>query len=273
MVLWKSKKDGTHFRHNKVKRVSGDIDDEKIISILDSDDILEAVDNFNDSHNQDVNSDDLEPIEDLSGKQRRQVEEYVGSPVVLTYNDFIHKPSLIFANHEQWLVYKSEEDVNNDIKKTLESQLKDFPEMFDQSWLDNFRSITMSEENRIIKSQEESHRLTDHAGKHELLGLAKSFGINLNNHKFDNESQLRSIVMGGIQKELKHQLQDPIEYYVNLEGRYTESQLAKMPWVETKIRYDDAINDAIETNGRVHFLSTLDGREVKVGDLFMYRLK
>ena len=62
-------------------------------------------------------------------------------------------------------------------------------------------------------------------------------------------------------------------YYVDLEGRYTESELAKMPWVNTKINYTDAINNAIESNGRSHFLSTVDGREVHVGDMLLYKIK
>ena len=106
-----------------------------------------------------------------------------------------------------------------------------------------------------------------------MLSLAKSFGLYLNLYKFDNESDLRKIVYDTIQKELKHQLQDPVLYYVDMEGKYTESELAKMPWVNTRINYADAINDAIESNGRSHFLSTSDGREVHVGDMFLYRLK
>ena len=278
MVLWRSKKHDngkvSHFRHNNVRRVSEDVDDEKILSILDAEDILEIVDDadsiskFKDGS---YRSEESESIEDLSAEQRRVVEDRVGSPIVLIHDDHLHKPSFIFANHEEWVVYKSSEEVDKDVKSILEPQLKNFPEMFDQQWLDNFRIIKMSEENRIIKSNEEAHRIVDHAGKLELFGLAKSFGVPI--EKSSNESELRKNVFNGVQKELKHQLQDPVQYYVELEGRYSEAQLAKMPWVETKIDYDNAVRDAIDMDGRVHFLSTVDGREIKLHDMYLYRLK
>ena len=277
MVFWRSKKHDngkvSHFKHKNIKRISEDVDEEKILSILDAEDILEIVDDIDVSKFKDGNyrSEESEPVEDLSAEQRRNVEDIIGSPIVLIRDDHLHKPAFIFANNEEWVVYKSPEQVDKDIKSILEHQLRDFPEMFDQQWLDNLRIIKMSEENRTIKSNEEAHRIVDHAGKLELFGLAKSFGIPI--EKSSNEPELRRNVFDGIQKELKHQLQDPVQYYVELEGRYSESQLAKMPWVETKIDYDNAIKDAIDMDGRAHFLSTVDGREIKLHDMYLYRLK
>lgn len=277
---WFSRKDNKgnicHINTSKIRRISEDVDPEIITSVLDTDDLLEVINSgtnmpaFQDGN---YRPDEMEPLEGLSGEQRRMVEDSIGSPIILIHDDKIHKPSLIFDNQEEWTVYKSKEQVNNDIRKKLEYDLKTDPGMFDDSWLNKFRRISMSTENRIEKSKEEADRITKHADKKELFVLAKSFGLNLNNFKFDDISELRKIVYDIIQQELKHQLQDPVEYYVNLEGRYTEEQLSKMPWVDTHINYNDAIDDAIETNGREHFLSTVDGREVKLGDLFMYRVK
>ena len=87
------------------------------------------------------------------------VEDYVGSPVILVHDDKLNKPSLIFDNSEEWVVYKSENDVTRDVKKKLEKLLQDYPESFDQDWLNNFRTISMSEENRIEKSKEEAQRV------------------------------------------------------------------------------------------------------------------
>lgn len=278
MVYWRSKKHDngkvSHFKHKNIKRVSGDVDEETLLSILDADDILEIVNDADDiSRFKDgsYRSDELESIEDLSETERRNVEDSVGSPIVVIHDDNLHKPSFVFANNEEWVIYKSPEEVDKDIKSILEPRLRKFPEMFDQQWLDNFRIIKMSDENRIIKSDEEAHRIVDHAGRLELFGIAKSFGVPV--EKSSDESELRRNVLEGVKKELKHQLQDPVQYYVELEGRYTESQLAKMPWVQTKINYDDAIKDAIDMDGRAHFLSTVDGREVHVGDMLLYRLK
>ena len=279
MPNWFSKKnpDGSvsHINTKKIKRVS-DYDLDKITSSLDADSIVSSNDipfddlpRFRDGN---YRPDESDSILDLSGEEKRIVEDSVGSPVILIYDDKINKPSLIFDNSEEWVVYKSLDDVNNDIKKKLGKMLRDYPESFDQNWLNQFRTITMNEEDRIEKSKEEAYRLTRHAGKSELFTLAKSFGLNLNNYKFDNDSDLRKIVYDVIQKELKHQLQDPVQYYVELEGKYTESELAKMPWVNTKINYTDAIDDAIENNGRSHFLSTVDGNEVHVGDMYLYKI-
>ena len=281
MANWFSRKnkDGkvSHINTKKIKRVSDNYDLEKIASSLDTDSIIISndipYDNLPKFRDGNYRPDESDPIEDLTGEEKRIVEDYVGSPVIFSHDDKINKPSLIFDNSEEWVVYKSEEEVNRDIKKKLEKLLRDYPESFDQDWLNKFRTISMNEENRIEKSKEEAHRLTKYAGKHELLSLAKSFGLNLNNYKFDNESELRKIVYDVIQKELKHQLQDPVLYYVDMEGKYTESELANMPWVNTKINYSDAINDAIENNGRSHFLSTVDGREVHVGDMLLYKIK
>jgi hypothetical protein len=281
MVNWftKKNKDGSvsHINTKKLRRVSDDYDLDKIASSLDIDSITSSndipYDNLPKFRDGNYRPDESDPVEDLTGEEKRMVEDYVGSPVILVHDDKINKPSLIFDNSEEWVAYKSEEEVNRDIKKKLEKLLRDYPESFDQDWLNKFRTISMNEEDRIEKSKEEAHRLTKYAGKHELMSLAKSFGLNLNNYKFDNESQLRKIVYDVIQKELKHQLQDPVLYYVDMEGKYTESELANMSWVNTKINYADAINDAIENNGRSHFLSTVDGREVHVGDMLLYKIR
>ena len=274
-MSWFTKKEKGKIRHintKKIRRVSEDIDPEIIASVLDTDDLVDIINDSNSTF-QDGNyrPDEIEPIEDLSGKQRRMVEDFVGSPIILIHDDKTHKPSLIFDNTEEWIVYRSESEVDSDIRSRLEFQLKNFPEMFDQQWLDKFRRISMNSENRIIKSKEEADRITKYADKAELLGLAKSFGLHVSSSS--SISELRDVVHDGVQAELKHQLQDPVEYYVNLEGKYTESQLAKMPWVTTHINYNDAISDAIETNGRSHFLSTVDGREVHLGDMFLYRIR
>lgn len=277
---WFSRKDKNgnirHINTSKIRRISEDVDPEIIASVLDTDDLLEVIHGESDLPTfQDGNyrPDTMEPLEDISGEQRRKVEDYVGSPVILIHDDKINKPSLVFDNQEVWTVYKSKNEVDNEIRKRLESQLKNYPETFDQGWLDQFRRISMNTENKNIKSKEEADRITKYADKQELFSLGKSFGLNLNNYKFKDISDLRKIVYDAVQVELKHQLQDPVQYYVELEGRYSEEQLAKMPWVTTHINYTDAINDAIETNGRPHFLSTVDGREVKLDDLFMYRVQ
>ena len=281
MPNWFSKrnKDGSvsHINTKKIRRVSDDYNFDKVADSLNSDSVTipndipyEDLPKFRDGN---YRPDESEPIEDLTGEEKRMVEDSVGSPIILVCDDKVNKPYFIFDNSEEWVVYKSEEEVNKDIKKKLEHQLKQYPESFNEEWLNKFRTITMNEDDRIEKSKEEAHRLTKYAGKYELFNLVKSFGLNLNGYKFDNESELRKIVYDAIQKELKHQLQDPVLYYVDLEGRYTESELAKMPWVNTKINYTDAINNAIESNGRSHFLSTVDGREVHVGDMYLYKLK
>ena len=278
MVKWFSKKgknDKTiRYKANDIKRVSSDIDKDILINALDADTLKDYLqDSGSKFADNNYRSEEPEGIEDLSPSETRNVEDFVGSPVVLVHNDHVTKPSFIFANEEEWVVYKSKDEVDEELEKIISVQLRENPEVFDQSWLDQFRQMKMSTENRIMMSQEEARRLTGFAGKAELLSLAKSFGVNLNLYHFDSVDDLREIVYDHVQQELKHQLQDPVEYYVNLEGRYTESQLAKMPWIETSVDYDGAVKDAIELNGRAHFLSTIDGRESHIGDMYLYRLK
>lgn len=276
-MKWFSKKHGNKVTHFSDKKVERDISPQDLSTSIDVLDELTVPGNDDVSIDMSVHDDSrkvsFEGIEDLSGEQREMIENYVGSPIVLVYSTPLtdDKPYFLFDNHQGWLVLKSEEEANNEVKKKLKFNLINNPDLFDQTWLDQFRMITMSPEQRDKHSVIEAKRFTSHASKKELENLAHSFGLHVNVDLPLEE--IRDKVRSGIQKELKHQLQDPVEFYVNMEGRYTESELAKMPWVETKLDINGAVKDAIDMNGRAHFLSTVDGREIKLGDMFLYRME
>jgi hypothetical protein len=57
--------------------------------------------------------------------------------------------------------------------------------------------------------------------------------------------------------DIREMLKDPIEYFVKNQGVYTKEELFKQPFIRIDAR--EAAQDAIDTDGRDHFISHYDG--------------
>ncbi len=66
-------------------------------------------------------------------------------------------------------------------------------------------------------------------------------------------------ISSDIADRIEEELEDPIRYFVHDQGMYSIEDLLKAPFIYIDI--DAAAQDAVDTDGRGHFLSGYDGEE------------
>ena len=192
------------------------------------------------------------------------------------------------GNGKEYMLFEDEDKAEAYAIRRVREDLEDSPDMFAQSWLENF--VTMTDTDRRIIAGEESDNLVDEVldddeiiknsdYQEEYNGLQD--GIDAYENKFEdglsNESEQKlQAKIDALEKEkeelidkakedarstkydeIYEALKDPINYFVDEQGIYSKEELLKQSFISIDV--DEATEDAINTDGWEHFIATYDG--------------
>jgi len=162
------------------------------------------------------------------------------------YDDTLENRGNFTVNGEDYTFITSEDEAEKIAIDQVKEDLEDSPEMFTQTWLQEFIYISDTDKRLLCNDEEDNIR--------EMV----TEDTNIDN--FENEEEMNAsidkIVEGKIE-EYRTSLDDPIEYFVNEQGIYSVEDLMKQCWIG--INVDEAAKDAVNVDGWSHFLSRYDG--------------
>jgi hypothetical protein len=185
---------------------------------------------------------------------------------------------IVKDGNQEWIVFNSEDDAERYAVDKVKEDLEDSPEMFTQSWLEGF--ITITDTDRRMIAQEESDDQVDNMDADEITnekGLTDDIErmeaeFEKPGNILDSEQQEEAIaqLVENAREELREEkydeiyeaLKDPIEYFVEERGIYSREDLLKQSFIS--IDTDEASQDAVDTDGVAHFLASYDGDEVSL---------
>ena len=199
-----------------------------------------------------------------------------------------------FDNGEEWLVFPSYDDAEYAATDSVKDDLDSDPEMFSGDWLNNF--IYVTDTDRRIIAGEEADNLADNMSEEELIEeegfedeyeelteeeddlLVKKENTPAEEKRLEEiEKEKNEIIttsrdsfISSKYDEIYDSLKDPVDYFVEEQGIYTKEELFEQSFIS--IDTTEAAEDAIQTDGVAHFLSSYDGEEVELDNgNVMYR--
>lgn len=172
----------------------------------------------------------------------------------------------------EWCVFLEYEDAENEAFEMVENDLESEPEIFNKSFLENHLYITETDK-RIIANEEADFRVEDMDEEEvfEELGddnLKNQYDEAIENDDYNKaeealeeaKDQLRMQIVD----QMKENLEDPVEYFVEEQGIYTMEEFMRQPFVQINIR--EAAEEAVNIDGIAHFLDRYDGEEEEIDD-------
>lgn len=237
--------------------------------------------------NEDVSAKDKERLvllakdfDNITAKELKEIEEKVRSQVE-EVEDWYDEDDFLLVKMDDgtsYVVAPSYDEAERLAIERVREDLENDPEMFTQSWLQNF--ISMTDTDRRIIAGEESDHIVDDMDDSDLLEETNMQDdwdeieeqIDEENEKDepdeDKISELESKqekIVDDAREDLRSDkydeiydaLEDPVEYFVEEQGIYTKEDLMKQSFIS--IDYDEASEDAVSTDGWAHFLSRYDG--------------
>jgi len=160
------------------------------------------------------------------------------------YNNILGNGGNFKKDGEEYIFIESEEIAEGKAIDQVKEDLGDSPEMFTQTWLQDFLYISDTDK-RIMCNDEEDY--IREQVRDEKLDEEESP---------EKEEEIEKVVETRLD-EYRTSLENPIEYFVNEQGIYSVEDLMKQNWINIKI--DEAAEDAVRTDGWAHFLSRYDG--------------
>ncbi len=191
----------------------------------------------------------------------------------------------------EWVIFKNEDEARSAATAQVKQDLENEPELFTQSWLQNF--ITISDTDKRIIAGEEADAYVDNQMENREDDLIKEADESdwIEGEKFadqietiDNEiskaidedkdttaldkkrekiiDAAKERIRSDKQEEIERELEDPVEYFVEHQGIYSREDLMKQSFI--RIDVDKAAEDAIDTDGIAHFLDRYDSSELEL---------
>lgn len=157
-------------------------------------------------------------------------------------------------------IMESEDAAENIALESVEDQLRNEPELFESSWLRQHLYITDTDK-RII-SNEDADSYVESMSDEEVLEYAdKKEDYDAEEDENKKESILEQAKEDAVEKHseyvYKRLEKDPVGYFVDEMGIYTEEELAKQPFMSIDV--ESAAKEAVEIDGWAHFISRYDG--------------
>lgn len=174
-------------------------------------------------------------------------------------------------------------------KERVLEDLDNEPEIFTQSWLQQFMTVSDTDR-RIIAGEEAYHRLEDmdeeeivkEADREDEWDEIQEKEDELDDEADDYDSELKKIekereilvkesrveVESKIYDEWYDGLEDPVRFLCDEQGLYSREELFKQSFIS--LDKEDAADDAINTDGAGHFLSSYDGELNETESGFAY---
>lgn len=143
--------------------------------------------------------------------------------------------------------------------KYVTQTLEEEPELFNQEWLKEFR--TMSDTDRRIIADEEADARLDGMDEADILAEAGE----------EDESKIEEAKEKLQQKyyeEIYEELSDPHKYFVEDQGQYSEEDFAKASFMSLDIK--KAAKSAVDIDSFANFLSLYDGGYEMTSDGIVY---
>lgn len=137
----------------------------------------------------------------------------------------------------------------------IRQDLEEEPEIFVQSWLEQFIYITDTDR-RMIAGEEAGSMVEDlvSEGEERLFEVAARYNIDTEARDIE---EVGEDLQDAMYEEIKGELADPIQYFVEDHGMYSLEELMKAPFI--MINLDEAVESAVSTDGWAHFISHYDG--------------
>jgi len=204
-----------------------------------------------------------------SGEQSLEeiIAEELGAEVVKEYDSPFGRGKVFeLDDGSEVLVFESGEIAEREAIERVREDLEESPEMFTQSWLEDF--IYISSIDRGMMASDEGSFAVEDRDDDEIMDMAESYNVETKEKDIDD---IREDVSEAVAHEWERGLDDPIEFLVEEKGMYSKEDLLKQPFINIDV--DKASEDAIRVDGVAHFLGTYDGEEnYGKGDMVYYYL-
>lgn len=172
----------------------------------------------------------------------------------------------------EWIVFMDMDDAENEAIEQVEYDLEDEPETFNKSFLKNHLYITETDK-RLI-ANEEADFIVDDLDEDELFerlgdnSLQSKYEDAIENEDYTTADEVleeaKEKLREQIIDEMKKNLEDPYEYFVEEQGIYTMAEFMEQPFVQIDTR--KAAENAVNIDGVAHFLDHYDGEEEDITD-------
>lgn len=221
-----------------------------------------------------------------------EFEEKYDEPTRVSETSFGYGYSVEIGNQEYY-VFANHDDAENEAQAYVKDMLKSEPELFNQEFIRRY--ITMSDTDRRLYAQDDAdsyvgdiredndgERLIEEASEvdskieEEWEDLQEKY----NNEEIDQDEyddskeklldKAEEALSESIYERVYESLEDPYEYFVEEQGIYSPEDFFKQ--FGNYIDVEEATVDAVSEDGVAHFLSSYDGNENEIGDLYVYRI-
>ena len=195
----------------------------------------------------------------------------------------------------EFFIFENEDRAEIFAEDRVREDLENEPELFLQSWLEQFMSMTDTD--RRLIAQEESDNFVDEVlddeehiensdYKDEYDEIQEEIEVyenrfeeglsNKNEQKLQDKIDALEEKKGELIEKAKEEareekydeiydaLEDPVNYFVDAQGIYTKEDLFKQSFISIDV--DEATEDAVRTDGWQHFVATYDGDSIDVPD-------
>jgi len=162
------------------------------------------------------------------------------------------------------LVFENSDDAEKEAIERVREDLEYDPEMFTQSWLQDF--VYISDTDRRVMASEEVDSYVSDIKDSEPDRLIEEADMDIDEYEEASEkrkeemlNEADEILSEQMYNDWYKSLVHPIDFLVDEQGLYSKEDLMKQPWIQLDI--DKASKDAIRVDGVPHFLATYDGEE------------
>ena len=145
-----------------------------------------------------------------------------------------------------YVIIQNEEESVRIATNQVKADLEDDPQLFNQTWLQDFIYIGECDKD-IMVSEEENY-------------IREMVTEDSENEIFENEEDKKKWIDEIVKEKLKEYeegFEDPINYFVNEQGMFSVADLMTQSWINIDV--EKAAEDAVQLDGWPHFLSHYDG--------------
>lgn len=183
-----------------------------------------------------------------------------------------HSHAIILSDGDaEYIVYQSETDAEQDAYSRIEDDLRENPEYFNQDWLSDF-----IDENRVYEIIEEmsDNYANDIVDEESDMGYANRLidemvewnVITEQEAKEEDAEDLEFNHMGEFVLQLTNDKRDSYgSSFDYLKSEFGDEEAFLMAMNNDAIEINEAVEDAVATDGLGHFMSSYDGEAIDLG--------
>lgn len=183
----------------------------------------------------------------------------------ISAEDVVYEGHNFEASGGEYDVY-TDDEADRVVFSRVKDDLEQEPSLFNQDWLERFIYITDTDKHMIALDMAAS-RMEDMPEEDIVreANLEDDEEYQAAVEADDTEAMARIIdeakerVEESMIENVENALEDPIQYFVHDEGLFSIEDLFKQNFISIDV--DEAVQDAIDTDGRGRFLSGYDGEE------------